>query len=139
MEKEKRGIKLKYRKKVVIIFIEYFVFALFFQQTFRFLKYTLGFTEFSNFIIILFICYFIYYSLFEFLIKKSLVMWLFKVELDKGKKSNFHFILYAISSVLDRTIFGPFHMLLTIMNYENLLLCEKLSGIKWRYSKAKNK
>ena len=136
MEKEKRGIKLKYRKKVVIIFIEYFVFALFFQQTFRFLKYTLGFTEFSNFIIILFICYFIYYSLFEFLIKKSLVMWLFKVELDKGKKSNFHFILYAISSVLDRTIFGPFHMLLTIMNYENLLLCEKLSGIRWKHKKG---
>ena len=63
-------------------------------------------------------------------------MWLFKVELDKGKKSNFHFILYAISSVLDRTIFGPFHMLLTIMNYENLLLCEKLSGIRWKHKKG---
>ena len=63
-------------------------------------------------------------------------MWLFKVELGKEKKAKPQFILYAISSILDRTIFGPFHMLMTIMNYENLLLCEKLSGIKWRFKKV---
>ena len=132
MEKEKRVINLKYRKKVIIIFIEYFVFALFFQLTFKFLKSTFELKDFSNFFIILFASYFIYFSLFEFLMNRTLIMWLFKVELDKEKKPNFQFILYAISSVLDRTIFGPFHMLLTILNYENLLLCEKLSGIKWK-------
>jgi hypothetical protein len=62
-------------------------------------------------------------------------MWLFKIELYKEKRSNIHFLLYAISSILDRTIFIPFHMLLAILNYENLLLCEKLSGIKWRHKK----
>lgn len=131
--------KLKYRKKVTIIFLEYFVFFLLFIQIFKLLKYTLNLKGLSNFFIILFASYLIYFSLFEFLMNRTLIMWLFKVELDKEKKSNFYFILYTISSVLDRTIFGPFHMLLTILNYENLLLCEKLSGIKWKYSKAKNK
>ena len=136
---EKENFNLKYRKKITIIFIEYFVFALFFQLTFEFLKSTFELKYFSNFLIILFASYLIYFSLFEFLMNRTLIMWLFKVELDKEKKSNIYFILYTISSVLDRTIFGPFHMLLTILNYENLLLCEKLSGIKWKYSKAKNK
>ena len=102
------------------------------MQIFKFLKYTLDLKEFSNFLVILLICYLIYYSLFEFFIKKSLVMWLFKVELDNEKRSNIHFVLYTISSILDRTVFMPFHMLLTLLNYENLLLCEKLSGINWR-------
>jgi hypothetical protein len=127
-------INLKYRKKVIIIFIEYFVFALFFQLNFSFFK-TIGF---SNFITILLLSYFIYYSLFEFLFNKSLVMRIFNVELDKQKKSNIHFVLYFISSILDRTLFLPFHMLLTIMNYENLLLCEKLSGIKWNLKRDKH-
>ena len=126
-------INLKYRKKVIIIFIEYFVFSLFFQLTFNFFK-TIGF---SNFITILLLSYFIYYSLFEFLFNKSLVMRIFNVELDKQKKSNLHFVLYSISSILDRTLFIPFHMLLTMMNYENLLLSEKLSGIKWNLKRDK--
>ena len=132
---DNKEYKLKYRKKVTIIFIEYFVFALFFMQTFNFLNYALDLKELSNFFMILFICYFIYFSLFEFFMKKSLIMWLFKIELYKEKRSNIHFLLYAISSILDRTIFIPFHMLLAILNYENLLLCEKLSGIKWRHKK----
>ena len=126
-------INLKYRKKDIIIFIEYFVFSLFFQLTFNFFK-TIGF---SNFITILLLSYFIYYSLFEFLFNKSLVMRIFNVELDKQKKSNLHFVLYSISSILDRTLFIPFHMLLTMMNYENLLLSEKLSGIKWNLKRDK--
>ncbi len=128
--------KLKYRKKVVIIFIEYFVFALLFMQVFKYLKYTLELKEFSNFFLILFISYFIYFSLFEFFMGKSLIMWFFKVELDKEKRTNVHFLLYTISSILDRTICVPFHMLLTILNYENLLLCEKLSGIRWKHKKG---
>ncbi len=60
-------------------------------------------------------------------------MWLFKTELYKEKWSNIYFVIYAILSILDRTIFAPFHLFLTLMNYENLLLCEKLSGIRWKY------
>ena len=124
-------IALKYRKKVIINFVEYFVFALFAIQTHKFLKYTLDLKEYINFYAVIIICYLIYFSLLEFFINKSLIMFLFKVELSKEKRSNGYFVLYAITSILDRTIFMPFHMLLTMMNYENLLLCEKLSGIKW--------
>ena len=61
-------------------------------------------------------------------------MLLFKAELDNPnqKKLNIKFIIYSLTSILDRTIFLPIHMLLAIMNYENLFLCEKLSGIKWK-------
>lgn len=124
-------VKLKYRRKVTIIFIEYFVFAFLFIQIFNFFKYSLKLEEFSNFFIILFICYLVYFSLFEFLLKNSLIMWMFKVQINKGKRFNANFLLYTISSIFDRTIFVPFHILLTILNYENLLLCEKLSGVRW--------
>lgn len=123
--------ELKYRKKVIIIFVEYFIFALFAVQTHKFLKYTLDLKEYINFYVVIIICYLIYFSLFEFFINKSLMMSLFKVELSKEKRNNGYFVLYVITSFIDRTIFVPFHMLLTIMNYENLLLCEKLSRIKW--------
>ena len=97
---DNKEYKLKYRKKVTIIFIEYFVFALFFMQTFNFLNYALDLKEFSNFFMILFICYFIYFSLFEFFMKKSLIMWLFKIELDKEKKVEYSFLIirYIINS-----------------------------------------
>ena len=129
-------MKLKYRRKVTIIFIEYFVFAFLFIQVFDFFKYTLKLREFSNFFMILFICYLIYFSLFEFILKNSLVMWWFKVKIDKEKRSNIYFLIYTLSSILDRTIFVPFHILLAILNYENLLLGEKLSGIRWEYKKG---
>lgn len=128
-----KNISLKYRKKVIIIFIEFFVFSVFFQLTFSFLK-TLGFTYFINTYII---SYFVYYSLSEFIFNKSLVMRIFNVELNRQNKPNVHFILYLILSILDRTLFIPIHLLLTIMNYENLLLCEKLSGIRWNLSVGK--
>lgn len=124
-------ISLKYRKKVIVIFIEYFVFSVFFQLTFSFLK-SIGFTYFKTTFLI---THLIYFSLVEFLFNKSLVMKLFKVELDTQNKMNLHFFLYMISSLFDRTLLIPFHILLAMMNYENLLLCEKLSGIKWRLKK----
>lgn len=124
-------ISLKYRKKVIVIFIEYFVFSVFFQLTFSFFK-SIGFTYFKTTFLI---THLIYYSLVEFLFNKSLVMKLFKVELDTQNKMNLHFVSYMISSLFDRTLLIPFHILLAMMNYENLLLCEKLSGIKWRLKK----
>ena len=130
-----KKLKLKYRRKVIIIFVEYFVFILFFQIIFKSFKLLFDIKGSTNFLAILFTSYLIYYSLFEFIFNKSFIMSLYKVEIDKQKKSNIHFILYTIFSILDRTILIPFHMLLTIMNYENLLLCEKLSGMMWKYSK----
>ncbi len=124
-------ISLKYRKKVIVIFIEYFVFSVFFHLTFSFFT-SIGFTYFKTTFLI---THLIYYSLVEFLFNKSLVMKLFKVELDTQNKMNLHFVSYMISSLFDRTLLIPFHILLAMMNYENLLLCEKLSGIKWRLKK----
>ena len=122
---------MKYRKKVIVLFVEYFVFALFFTQLLKFWKYNLSIEGLSNFFLILFICYLIYYSIVEFFMKKSLVMWLFKVELNIETTTNSQFLFYAFLSIFDRTVFVPFHVILTILNYENLLLCEKLSGIRW--------
>ena len=125
------AFQLRYRQKVIIIFIDYFVFSLFALQTHKFIKYTLNLNEFINFYAVLLICYLIYFSLFELFINKSLIMFLFKVELSEEKRNNSNFVFYVITSIFDRTIFMPLHILLTIMNYENPLLCEKVSGVKW--------
>lgn len=63
-------------------------------------------------------------------------MFLFKVELDNPnpnlKKLNMNFIVYSLVSILDRTLLLPIHMLVALLNYESVFLCEKLSGIKWK-------
>jgi hypothetical protein len=61
-------------------------------------------------------------------------MVLLKVELNNPNqhKMNLNFIIYTLTSILDRTILLPIHMLIAIMNYENVFLCERLSGIKWK-------
>ena len=88
--------------------------------------------EFNDFIKIYFICFFIYYSASEFLLKKTLVMRYFGIELANLSKFNFLFIIYSLASILDRTIFAPFHLMLAFFNYEKLLYCEKVSGIRWK-------
>ncbi|MFC2110575.1 hypothetical protein ACFLSU_08415 [Bacteroidota bacterium] len=61
-------------------------------------------------------------------------MSLFKVEINNPNphKLNLEFTIYSLTSIIDRTILLPIHMLIAILNYENLFLCEKLSGIKWK-------
>ena len=93
----RQELELKYRKKVIINGVEHFVFALFAIQTNKFLKYTLDLKEHIEFYTVILICYLIYYSLSEFFMNKSLIMFLFKVELSKEKRSNRRFVLYAIT------------------------------------------
>lgn len=125
--------KLKSKRKVIILFVEYFLFAAFNQIFYKLICLLLNKERFYPWYFMLF-SFFVYYSLCEFKFNKTLGMQIFKVELDipNVKKTNLNFIIYSIASIIDRTLFLPIHMLLAILNYENLLLCEKLSGIKWK-------
>ena len=131
---------LKFKKKVTILFVDYFLFVAFSQIIYELICIILDIERFYPWYVRLF-SFFFYYSLIELKFNKTLGMILFKAELDNPnqKKLNIKFIIYSLTSILDRTILLPIHMLLAIMNYENLFLCEKLSGIKWRNIKLNKK
>jgi len=124
--------KLTYKKKSTLLFIEYFTFSLFFQITLKILRFVTQLDYFNDFFVVIFLCFLIYYTICEFIFKRTLVMHFYRIKLDCASKSNFQYIMYSTVSIADRTIFAPFHLLLAFMNYENLLLCEKLSGIRWK-------
>lgn len=125
--------KLKFKKKVIVIFIEYFLFAAFSQIGYELLSLIFG-EEIINYWLFMLFSFFIYYSFPELKFNKSLGMYLFKIELNNSnqQKLNLNFIVYSLASILDRSILLPFHMLMAILNYENVFLCEKLSGIQWK-------
>ncbi len=125
---------LKFKKKVIILFIDYFIFAAFSQIIYELICVIFDKERFYPWYIRLF-SFFIYYSISELKINKTFGMLFFKVELNNRSqnKMNLKFIIYSLTSILDRTILLPIHMLIAILNYENLFLCEKLSGIKWKY------
>ena len=131
MKREKEKLKLK--KKVTILFIEYFLFAAFSQIIYELICLILNTERFYPWYIRI-LSFFVYYTLCELKFNKSFGMYLFKVELDNlnEKKLNLKFVIYSIGSILDRTILVPIHLLLALLNYENLFVSEKLSGIKWK-------
>ena len=128
--------KLSYKKKAIILFIEYFIFAIFSQIIFELLELLIDNKNYNSWLIRL-ILFFLYFNLSELIFSRSLGMSLFKIENSNQGKLNINFIIYSLTSILDRILFVPFHILLAFMNYENPLLCEKLSGINWRYSELK--
>ena len=124
---EKESLKLTYKRKSTILFIEYFVFSLFFQIIYELLGLVNELEYSNNFFIVFF-----FSTSTEFIFKKTLLMHFYKVELDIEETFNYKFIIYSLASLLDRTIFASFHMFFAFMNYEKKFLCEKLSEIRWR-------
>lgn len=129
---QKENLKLTYRRKSTILFIEYFVFSLFFQIIYELLGLVNELEYTNNFFVVFFFCFFIYYTSSEFIFKKTLLMHFYKVELDIEETFSFKFIIYSLASFLDRTIFASFHMFFAFMKYEKKFLSEKLSEIRWR-------
>lgn len=128
-----RNKKLKFKKKVITLFVDFFLFAAFSQIIYELICLFLDKERFYPWSVKLF-SFFLYYSLIELRFNKTLGMVLLKVELNNPNqhKMNLNFIIYTLTSILDRTILLPIHMLIAIMNYENVFLCERLSGIKWK-------
>ena len=128
---QKKGLKSSYKKKSIAIFIEYFLFSFLFQLAFEIFQSNSEDYEFNDFFKIYFICFFTYYSGSAMIFKGTFIMRLFGIELVNLNNLNFKVIIYSLASILDRTIFAPFHLLLAFLNYEKLLFCEKVSGIRW--------
>ena len=131
---EAKVITLSYKRKSLVVFIEYFVFSILFQMIFVILGDDILEYQFNEFFSKYLICFFAYYSLSELIFKRTLVMHIFGIELVNVNGISLKFIIYSISSILDRTIFAPFHLLLAFLNFNKLLLCEKVSGIRWNTS-----
>ena len=125
---------LKFKKKVTILFVDYFLFAAFSQIIYELTCLILDKERFYPWCIRL-LSFFLYYSMTELKFNRTFGMSLFKVKINNPNphKLNLKFTIYSFTSIIDRTILLPIHMLIAILNYENLFLCEKLSGIKWKH------
>ena len=124
---------LSFRRKVTILFVDFSLFAAFSQIIYELTCVTLDKERFYPWSIRL-LSFLLYYSLSELKFNKTLGMVLLKAELENSnqKKLDLRFIIYSLTSILDRTILLPIYMLLAILNYEGQFLCEILSGIKWK-------
>ena len=123
---------LSLKIKVIILFIEYFIFSgitIFLHNIFT---TVLEIDRFYSLLFVIFI-YLIYYFLAEFYFNCTLCMRMFGVYITnkKEKKINSSFLIYTLLVFFDRTILIVFYMLGVILNYEGLLLSEKYSDLKW--------
>lgn len=132
---ERRQLVSLYKKKSTALFTEYFLFSFMVQIIFEILGLFGQKNEPIDFLKIFAICFFIYYSASEFLFNKTLIMHFFGMKLTNLNRLSFRFIIYALASILDRTVFAPFHMLFAFSNDLNVFFCEKVSGIKWKLNK----
>ena len=127
--------KLTYREKAMTVFIEYFVFSFLFLIVHTFIVLLLNLDFISYWFLTYFTFFFTYYSFCELVFRRTLVMWFFGIELERPIRFNIEFIVYSVSSILDRTIFAPFHALLALLNNGSLLFSEKISDVRWKYIK----
>ena len=135
---EREKLLALYKKKSTALFVEYFFFS--FLATIVFEIYNFNNEQYESivFLKIFLICFFIYYSAAELLFGRTLIMHAFGIRLSTKNKFSFRFLLYSITSIIDRTFIAPFHMLFALSNDINSFFCEKASGIRWELNKNKS-
>ena len=124
---------LSLKTKVIILFIEYFIFFGVSSVLYNLTISILEVERFYPWIFRLFI-YLIYYAFAEFYFNKTLCMSMFGVSILNRKKGHFSksFLTYTLLAFFDRFLFIIFYMFGVLLNYEkNLLLSEKHSGLRW--------
>jgi|GEM_PF-3500502 hypothetical protein len=121
------------KRKAIILFIDYFIYSVSAQIIYELLCLILNKERFYPWIFRL-IFFLIYFSLCELKFNRTIGMSLFRVELDNPneKKFSIDFIIYSVTSILDRTILVPIYALIAFLNYKSKFISEKLSGLMWK-------
>jgi len=121
------------KRKAIILFIDYFIYSVSAQIIYELLCLILNKERFYPWIFRL-IFFLIYFSLCELKFNRTIGMSLFRVELDNPneKKFSIDFIIYSVTSILDRTILVPIYALIAFLNYNCKFISEKLSGLMWK-------
>ena len=129
----KKNKNLSLKTKVIILFIEYFVFfgvsSVLYNLTISFLEVDRFYPWFFRLFI-----YLVYYVFVEFYLNKTLCMSIFGVSISNRKKGHFSssFLKYSLLALFDRFLFLIFYMFGVLLNYDKgILLSEKYSGLRW--------
>lgn len=128
--------ELLLRTKVLIIFIENFIFWGITFLLYNFVLSILKIDRFHPWYFRLFI-YILYFVFSEFYFKKTLLMKFFNIHLTQKNMSKpfsiWTFIIYTIFIFLDRFVLVVFYMfgIFMLRTEKGLLISERFSGLRW--------
>ena len=137
--KNNNEVSLSLKDKVIILFVEFFVFAGISTLLYNFFLYVIGAESFYPWHFRGFM-YLIYFVLFEFFFNQTLCMIIFRVAISNRRKKEFNmpFLKYGLLVFFDRFLFIIIYMYGVMFRVKrNLLLSEKLSGLRWERKKSR--
>ena len=133
-EKKNTTSTVSNRTKIAILFVDFFMFALIFMIIEDIMYKYLGVEKVYPWIFRL-IIYFVFFTMSEFVFNATIGMKLMKVSIVNRQKGrlNMTFILYSLFVVLDRFLLFIFIYSFRVLMYSNanLILAEKISGLRW--------